>query len=167
MKSLLLGAVALVSLGGCVADGGARYGRASDSNAYGYSDVRLDENRYRVQYRSDGENYLSEDFAMRRAAELTRQRGYDWFQVLNRSRAVSDDMFGRYDQYRYRSNDTRSDADDRRDRPGYGSGYDNDAVVVLDIVMGNNPPPNGGSVYDADRVFNYRSADGYGRRGAS
>lgn len=160
MKKIGFAVLGVLALAGCVADGGERYGRASDSGAYGYSDVRLDENRYRIQYRASGERYLAEDFAMRRAAELTRQRGYDWFQVLNRSRAVSDDMFNRYDDYRFRSTDSRADA---RERPAYGSGYDDDTVAVIDVIMGNNPAPNAGSVFDAERVLGYRSGGDYGR----
>lgn len=137
-----------------------RYQRA-DRSGFGYSEQRIDDNRYQVRYRAEFDAYRAQDFAMRRSAELTLDRRYDWFQVVNRSRAVGDDMFGRYDRYAYGDNDRTGT--DRNARPGYGSGYDNDQIVILDIVMGNNPPPRGGSVYDARQVMQYRDDRRYDR----
>lgn len=154
MKKLGPMALAAIAAVGCATAYEPRYERASASGNYGYYDTRVEENRYRVQYRAEGDAYAAQDFAMRRAGELTRARGYDWFQVVNRSRAVSDDMFGRYDSYRYGADNTQN-----RERPAYGSGYDDDSVVVLDIIMGYNPPPNGSNVYDAKRLEAYRADD--------
>lgn len=155
MKKLGLTALAAIAAASCATAYGPRYERASASGSYGYYDTRLEENRYRVQYRADGDAYIAQDFAMRRAAELTRSRGYDWFQVINRSRAANDDMFGRYDRYRYGADNTAQN----RSRPEYGSGYQDDSVVVLDIVMGYNPPPKAANIYDAKRLQKYQSGD--------
>ena len=150
MKTLSLMALLAITAVSCVTASGPRYERASSANDFGYYDTRLDDNRYRVQYRADGSDYgVAQDFAMRRSAQLTLDRGYQWFQVVGRSRAVSDDMFGRYDSSRYAAPESN------RDRPPYGSDYRDD-VVVLEIVMGYNPPPRGSSIYDPRRVLDNR-----------
>jgi len=156
MKKILIALAALVAAAGCTTAYGPRYERASAPSGFGYYDTQLDQNRYRVQYRARESGPYAEDFAMRRAAELTVQRRYDWFQIVARSRRVSDDFFGRYDGTRYYRDDLAY-----RERPRYGDGYD-DAVVVLEIVMGYNPPPRASSIYDARQVLNYRYDSRYG-----
>lgn len=152
MKKFGLIALIATLVVGCTTAYGPRYEAARGPNDVGYYDTRLDENRYRVQYRTDyRDGAYAEDFVMRRAAELTLDRGYQWFQVINRNRAVSDDMFGRYDNYRYQRQDSRY-----RGRPDYyDRGYDDDAIAVIEVVMGYNPPPGGASTYDARQVLDY------------
>jgi hypothetical protein len=130
--------------------GGPRYEQARGAHDVGYYETRLADNRYVVQYRAEREDErLAEDFAMRRAAELTLEQDYDWFQILSR-RGMSDESFQRYDAYRFY-------ADRYRDRPPYrdtyGGGGDYESAVVLEIVMGFNPPPHGESIYDARRLL--------------
>ena len=161
MRKLRLAALAAVSVlaaAGCTtAYNGDRYQAAQHSGDYGYSEQRLEDNRYRVNYRTENDRYLAEDFAMRRSAELTLDRRYDWFQVISRNRAVSDDMFRRYDQYASKYGDSAASS---QDRPAYGSVYgEGSGVAVLDIVMGNDPPPRGANVYNAREVLQYRSDD--------
>lgn len=162
MKKLRLWAaasLAAVSAAACSTyEAEDRYRRADRLGGVGYSEQRYEENRYRVYYRTEYDRYRAEDFAMRRAAELTIERRYDWFQVLNRSRAVGDDMFGRYDRYTYGYDDP--DWRNRpQDRPAYGD-YEDDSVVILDVVMGNSPPPRAANVYEARRVLDYRYEGG-------
>lgn len=51
----------------------------------GYSEIRLDENRYRVNF--SGNTLTSretvEGYLLYRAAELTVENGYDWFQITD------------------------------------------------------------------------------------
>ncbi len=155
MTRTLIIVVGALAAAACTTYGGPRYGRADSPNDSGYYETRLDGNRYAVQYRADdGDSRLAEDWAFRRAAELTLDRRYDWFQVLSRSRNFSDSAFQRYDAYRQTYDDGRYD-----DRPAYGD-YD-DNVVRLEILMGNNPPPRANSVYDARRVLEYRTDGRY------
>lgn len=150
MKMHALFAAAALAIAGCASGYyGPHYERATSQYDDGYSEFRLDENRYRVQYRlENGDPQLAEDWAMRRAAELTIQHGYDWFQVLSRSSAYSDDDFRRYDNYQH--------YDDRYDeRPRYDSRYNDDSLAVIEVLMGNDPPPRSASVYDARRVLDY------------
>lgn len=55
----------------------------SDGNGFGYSHSQLDSNSYRVHFKMRGEDsQQAMDYAMRRAAQLTLEKGYDWF-VIN------------------------------------------------------------------------------------
>ena len=60
--------------------------RAADGNGFGYTDQAIENNRYRVSYRSN-EASLAEDGALRRAAEITVRQGYDYFTVVARDLA--------------------------------------------------------------------------------
>lgn len=74
-------------LGGC-ATTSTPYQPASASNRVsgGYSEVRLDSDRYRVTFA--GNMFTSRDkvegYLLYRAAELTTQQGYDWFVIRQR-----------------------------------------------------------------------------------
>ncbi len=148
MKKILLSvAVSAFALAACASTYGPRYQQARGQADTGYYDTRIDQNRYRVQYRTDERNsQLAEDWVFRRAAELTVDNHYDWFQVIGRSRDFSDTSFQRYDATRYDDNNRNSN-----DRPPYGD-Y-GDTVAMIEIVMGGNPPPRASSVYDARRVL--------------
>lgn len=52
----------------------------------GYSDVRLEDNRYRVTFAGNSltSRETVEGYLLYRAAELTVQSGYDWFSVVTR-----------------------------------------------------------------------------------
>lgn len=146
-KALLAIAVSALALTACASTYGPRYQEARSQGDVGYYDTRIDQNRYRVQYRlNSGDPELAQDWVFRRAAELTLDNRYDWFQVLSRSRDLGDYAFQRYESTRY-------DYDDRtaNDRPPYGD-Y-GDRIAVIEIVMGENPPPRASSVYDARRVL--------------
>lgn len=66
------------------------YTPAARDGDYGYSDRKLESDRYRVQYRLRGENVgKAQDYALLRAAELTLENGGDWFRVVDRSSAVN------------------------------------------------------------------------------
>jgi hypothetical protein len=156
-KPALIVSLAL-ALSACALGGYDRpyYGPAASRGDVGYHTTRLDENRYRVEYRTDrSDPGLAQDFAFRRAAEMTLDQRYDWFQVIARNRAVTNELFDRYEPYRYRESSPARVYPDYSDYPDY-RGYDQrDAVAVIEIVMGHNPPPRASSVYAARRVLDY------------
>lgn len=81
-KSLvILSAIAFVS--GCASN--LKYGPAKDQDAYGYTETAISEQEYRVAFNGKRKirNDKLADFALRRAAELTVNNGFDWFAVLN------------------------------------------------------------------------------------
>ncbi len=72
-------------LAGCAATGPGGYSAATGDD-FGYTEMRIEENRYRVVYRGSAgmPPEVVEDYALRRAAELTIQNGFDWFRVVAR-----------------------------------------------------------------------------------
>jgi hypothetical protein len=89
-NQLVLGALALaIGLAGC--EGPTTYHPASISSdpgdRTGYWDTRIETNRFRVSFA--GNSMTSRDTVERyllfRAAELTLQQGYDWFEMADRA----------------------------------------------------------------------------------
>lgn len=62
----------------------APYGPQRGPGGQGYSEQRIEQDRFRVTYNGVGAPGPVADFALRRAAELTLQQGYDWFEVTQR-----------------------------------------------------------------------------------
>jgi hypothetical protein len=87
-RGLLATAALGLILAGCATSGSTPYQPVSSANAVqgGYSEVRLAEDRYSVSFA--GNRLTSreqvESFLLYRAAELTLERGYDWFVIVDR-----------------------------------------------------------------------------------
>lgn len=81
IRNMSFAALAALSLAACATS--TPYGPASGSNPYGFSDQRIEENRYRVVFRGNSSTTREavETFLLYRAAELTAQSGYDYFVV--------------------------------------------------------------------------------------
>ena len=62
----------------------APYGPQMSASGQGYAEQRIESDRYRVTYRGVGAPGPVADMALRRAAEVTLQQGYDWFEVTQR-----------------------------------------------------------------------------------
>ena len=78
MKSwIAISAFAL--LGACATS--APYGPAASDGAKGYTVLPIENNRFRISYKDNSEE-LARTRALRRAAEVTLERGDDWFQVV-------------------------------------------------------------------------------------
>ncbi|MDP5029302.1 MAG: hypothetical protein NWQ54_24620 [Paraglaciecola sp.] len=75
-----------VLLGACASNPAYRQA-AKGGN--GYSDIKVSEDRYRVQYKSTSEDVMNvTNMALYRAAEITQLQGYDWFVVTSRETFV-------------------------------------------------------------------------------
>ncbi|GJM11692.1 MAG: hypothetical protein DHS20C12_00950 [Pseudohongiella sp.] len=85
LKSAVL-ALAAASLVACSSTS-TDYVVADDAGDYGYSERKLTESRYRVSFTGNSKTPvdLVQDYALLRAAELTVQKNYDWFEVAERS----------------------------------------------------------------------------------
>ena len=57
------------------------YGAQQGPSGQGYSEQRIESNRYRVSYNGVGAAGRVADWALLRAADLTTEQGYDWFEV--------------------------------------------------------------------------------------
>lgn len=71
---------ALTLLGACATS--VPYGPATSDSAKGYSVLPIENNRFRITYR-DTSMDLARSRALRRAAELTLEKGDDWFQIVS------------------------------------------------------------------------------------
>ncbi|MCQ8183943.1 CC0125/CC1285 family lipoprotein [Parvularcula maris] len=150
MKHHQMAAAALVFLAaGCA--GTPAYGPAEGSG-FGYREQAIETTRYRVSYKAKSP-IEAEDGALRRAAELTRQKGFDHFTVTARN------------VDRERSASPRSSVGiggstgGRRSGVGLGvsvplggSGSES-ATARLEIVMGNGAKPDDPRSYDAAAVL--------------
>lgn len=85
LKPVLLAATAALALSACAT--ATPYGPAGVDSRYGYSEQRVDADRYRVSF--SGNSVTSRDQVemalLLRAAEITRENGYDWFATVNRA----------------------------------------------------------------------------------
>ncbi len=143
----------------------------------GYSDERLAPDRYRVSFSG---NYLTsretvEAYLLYRAAELTLDQGYDWFEVLQRQtdRRITRDLrpdplyrpwygpgyYGWRPYWRYH---LRGQGwylwDPWYTDPFWADRYDQREIeeyeAQADIRLGRGvAPPDGGRVFDARRVL--------------
>jgi len=85
LKPVLLAATAALALSACVT--ATPYGPAGFDSRFGYSEQRVDADRYRISFA--GNSVTSRDQVemalLLRAAEVTAQNGYDWFATVNRA----------------------------------------------------------------------------------
>jgi hypothetical protein len=84
MKRVAIASLAAAGLvlGACASL--APYGPQMGPNGQGFSEQRIESDRYRVTYRGVGAPGPVADYALLRAADLTTQSGYDWFEITQR-----------------------------------------------------------------------------------
>jgi len=85
IKPAALAALAALSLSACVT--ATPYGPSGQGTRFGYSEQRIDADRYRVVFA--GNSVTSRDQVemslLLRAAEVTTEQGFDWFSTVNRA----------------------------------------------------------------------------------
>ncbi len=59
---------------------------AAHPGGVGFSQIRIEDDRWRVSYMAQGDDARleAERLVLRRAAELTLQNGFEWFEVIDR-----------------------------------------------------------------------------------
>lgn len=83
MIRTLLAAILAIGIAACTS--APIYEAAQDPNDFGYSDQKIEENRYRVTYNGDASTSRSavENFLLYRMSEITLENGFDYFKVLD------------------------------------------------------------------------------------
>ncbi len=156
MKRLTFGLIAATTLmlGACASL--APYGPQQSARGQGFSEQQIETNRFRVTYNGVGAPGPVVDRALFRAAQLTIDRGYDWFEVTQRWIDGRPDSAGgvrpsvsigagssRYGGY-------------RSSGVGVGLGFDLSAPqptsTTLEVVLGRGAKPDRPDAYDARRV---------------
>jgi hypothetical protein len=158
MIRALVAAACALSLTACASL--APYGPQRGPGGQGFSEQRIESDRYRVTYNGVGAPGPVADLALLRAAELTLEQGYDWFEVTQRYIDGRPDSAGgvrpsvsvgfgsssgRYGGYRYSGSST-----------GVGVGLNfsgpSPTSTVLEVRLGRGPQPDRGEVYSAAEV---------------
>ncbi len=85
LKPVLLATVAALALSACAT--ATPYGPAGVNSRYGYSEQRVDADRFRVSFAGNSVTSREqvEMALLLRAAEVTAENGYDWFSTVNRA----------------------------------------------------------------------------------
>lgn len=143
----LVSALAVLVLAACAST--PAYGPAG-SNGFGYAEQRIETGRYRVTFKAR-DAVSAEDGALRRAAELTRQNGYDHFTVVSRDVSRQRDRSGS-------SIGIGGSTGSRRSGIGVGvsvplGGGSEEVTTRLEIVMGKGSKPDDPRAYDANAVL--------------
>jgi hypothetical protein len=109
MKRLILAtAAALMMLSGCATPTPYQPLQVRGATTGGFSETRISSDRYRVNFQGNlsTDRDTVERYLLYRAAEITRDQGYDWFALADRDTErqvreyiIADDPFG-YDYWR-------------------------------------------------------------------
>lgn len=125
------------------------YGPANGSG-FGYTDQAIETGRYRITYKAPNAE-VAENGALRRAAELTTQNGYDYFTVaardLERRRTGGGSSVGIGGS----TGGSRSGIGLGVNVPLGGGGEE--VTARMEVVMGRGERPSGSNSYDARSIL--------------
>jgi hypothetical protein len=156
MKRLTFGLIAVSALALSACASLAPYGPQQSARGQGFSEQRIESNRFRVSYNGVGAVGPVADRALFRAAQLTVDQGYDWFEVTQRWIDGRPDSAGGVrpsvsigaGSGRYGGWSTSG--------VGVGLGFDlsgpQPTSTTLEIVMGRGQRPDRPNAYDARGV---------------
>ena len=141
-------------LGGCASL--APYGPQGGPGGQGYSEQRVERDRWRVTYNGVGAPGPVADLALRRAAELTLSEGYDWFQVTQRYVDGRPDSAGGFRPSVSVGYGSSHYGGWRTSGTGVGVGLNfsgpSPTSTVLEVRLGRGPRPDAAEAYDARQV---------------
>lgn len=156
MRRLTFGLIAASALALSACASLAPYGPQQSTRGQGFSEQQIETNRFRVTYNGVGAPGPVTDRALFRAAQLTVDHGYDWFEVTQRWIDGRPDSAGGVrpsvsigaGSGRYGGWSTSG--------VGVGLGFDlsgpQPTSTTLEIVMGRGTKPDRPDAYDARRV---------------
>ncbi|WP_339930472.1 hypothetical protein [uncultured Brevundimonas sp.] len=156
MKRLTLLTLAASALALTACASLAPYGPQMGPNGQGYAEQRIESNRFRVTYRGVGAPGPVADMALLRAADLTVQNGFDWFEVTQRwTDGRRDSAGGLRPSVSIGAGSSRYG---RYSTSGVGVGVGLDlsgpqpTSTALEVVMGSGLRPDRPGAYDARDV---------------
>ncbi len=138
------------------------YQRAATPGSYGYSEQQIERNRFMVAFSGNSltDRQAVETFLLYRAAELTREQGYDYFRLVRRDTDAERRITGTTG---YRS---RFDVFYRYYHPHYGwygwrDPFWDDVNLrevtryqaMAEVQLGRGAPPDDADVFDAADVI--------------
>lgn len=135
------------------------YAPAGGDNRYGYSDQKLEEDRYRVTFSGNSLTDLRtvETYLLFRAAELTTEIGDDWFTIVRQQQDADRELRGTGSSAGFSGRFFHPN----RGFFGYNDPFFNDVnireitryEVTAEILTGDDPEPNDADAYDASEVI--------------
>jgi hypothetical protein len=146
--------LAAVLLAGC-ASTPTVYGPAMSATGVGYTDYRIEQNRFRITFRG-GPGAPPEqvsDYALRRAAEIAIAENYDWFRVVDRFMRQEGQGSGPR-----LSVGAGGGSGGYRSGVGVGLGTSFNLgggpalASTIEVLMGRGSPPTGADVYNAREI---------------
>lgn len=83
-RALIISAALAAVAAACATE--TPYAPAANGSGYGYTETQIETNRYRISFSGNSltDAETVDTYLLYRAAELTTQRGYDWFRVVDR-----------------------------------------------------------------------------------
>jgi hypothetical protein len=169
MKRALIAAAAALALAGCETATPYQPLTPNHASAGGYSDQQLEPNRWQVSFAGNSltSRERVERYLLFRAAQLTVNQGYDWFQAVDRHTNAKTSFYGDTDPYFAGWGGPYWGI--YRPRFGWGYGYwggpgwggpvDVEQVTrfnaAVEVVMGHGPKPNNPRAYDARAVIEH------------
>jgi hypothetical protein len=162
MKHILLIISLIIGVIGCASKPSYR---AAEKNGFGYFHSELGENRYRVHFKMKGTSRVSAmDYALLRAAELTQERRFDWFIVVDRQTVTDkgDKPKSSISANQHSNTVTKcgllgcsSSTQPSRQVGGHVQFGSDDAMTesIIEIRLGKGIRPQEGSSYDAQAII--------------
>jgi hypothetical protein len=148
-RALMLAAV--LALSACAT--AAPYGPAAKPGGPGYSELRIENDRYRVTYRGAPNEIAASDYALLRAADLTLAQGYDHFIVDNRfSERQGNGSGPRVSIGGGTASIGGNTSVGIGTSVGFNLGQGAKTSLTLEIRMGRGPKPANANAYDARDV---------------
>lgn len=154
MKKLTGAALLAVMLITACASTPEPYRAATSDKGNGYSSLAIESNRFRVSYRAE-DVVTARDFALLRAAEITRENGDDWFRVVNSYTQQAEPYSNAGGTSVSVGGSTGSYGSGVGIGIGFGLGGNSkdDVVHLIEIFTGSGEKPEGEEVYDAYSVI--------------
>ena len=155
MKFRPLLVLAALSLAAC-ATTPTVYQPATGPGVMGYVETPIEHDRWRVSFRGAGGTDIQRvsDLALRRAAELTLAKGYDWFCIVGRDASGAPGGVRPNVSFGFGGADFGGAS---AVGAGAGVGFDLSAprpvTVTLEVLMAHGPTPRQPDTYDAREVL--------------
>jgi hypothetical protein len=154
MKRILVSCLAALALAACTT-APTVYQPAATSQAMGYRDLKIEDDRYRVSFRSnaDVQGMALDDLVLRRAAEIALREGRTWFLVVNRS----NDLVSGYNRGGT-SVGVGGSSGSYGSSVGVGIGIDlspdsRKYESTMEILLGSGAKPSSPDAYDAQAIL--------------
>lgn len=150
MKRLILPAIAALGLSACATQPTV-YQPATGPKAVGYSDYRIESDRFRVTFQGGPGASAQQvsDLALLRAADLAVANGYDWFRVSDRFVQGRADSGPRIGLGVGGADYGRSSGVGLGLGTSFNLGGGPSLTVTLEVMMGKGERPRAADTYDA------------------